>query len=1287
MIRDKMCSHCPMMFQDKEECQRHCVNAHPETCEELPTTDVEDPLDIKLVRTALKDTYREYEVALDNIEVEDVNALFLAIRKKYKKVVKIMLKKYKNFKMQFRINCQFYKEDAGIITYAFMPMESFNFVVENDHYANYAFRTALSNFNVRIEDFQENGSGWIFQRLNEFSLLFSEYQAFIGRGNLFPLPPLLCRKRQSILNVPGDDEFCFLRCLIAALYKDQIPRGSNRKKTLTTRKFYDERMDQLHNELDMTGIHFPFNVRQAEKFERQNPQYGLNIFLYDENTDEVEPQFDVNNTSDNLIPESELSEEILNYDFERAPESYKEKILIYKSLRKNIYPVKVCKQKRDFIIDIMLVQNGDEGHYILIEDLLSLMKKPNSTQRFMCRYCLQTFDKQAETHEQYCAALDRMRTDFPEKKFLMWEKYKNTIPLQFLGAMDFESRLVPINISKGNTRKTRQHIAAGYAWAICDQKGKLVSHKKYVAKNDTESVAENMLLELLAEADKVAEKVGNWNKEANELAKKSNAQAHPFKPNEVCGFCKERIISLENKRYVRHHQHYPPYKFEFYAHPTCNAVAQTSRKLVVLAHNLRGYDSHFLIKACAKKSIEHKVEVIGTSSEKFFAVFVGKNLVFIDSLNFFSASLETVANTMDKETDFPLSREYFMNKYHDDAKVELMLRKGVYPYDFFTDLSKYDETELPPAKDFYDSLGNKDVDPNDYKHAQKVWSELEVKDLREYTEIYNISDVLLLLDCFNKLRKVFMSNFGLDPGHFFSLPHLTWECALKKTNAKLDYIKDPSMMVWLESAVRGGVASGLEYRAAKANNPHIPGHDPTKKNSFIMVHDVNNLYGKALCSFLPTKNFEWFTEAKLEEVRKDPKMYVTGIPDEGKFGCFLEVDLVFDKEIHDKLQGLTPVPYKRRVEFEEFSPGQQDLARNLGITDNTINAKRLLADLHPKKNYVVHYRVLKMYLALGIRITKVHKGLQFKQKAVLRPYLTRLAELRAQAVSKFEQNMWKLASNACYGKSVESVRNRCRFVIIQDRERALRYNRKPTVSQVILLNSEKEGEDIAIIRLKKLHVILDKPIYLGITVLDESKKIMYDWYYNYAQPKWGNGLHTLATDTDSLISLIETDNVYQDMFDDRDYFDMSDYNPTDDVWKNYYCKDNKKVLGVMKDENANKCVASFIFLRPKMYMYDVVSRTGADITGSNSFLVGEIKNYLEALEQPIQRQVRCTSIRSERHEIFTMILTKKGLSSFEQKRYVLPDNIATLPYGHYKISHEDNMPKHVYDEIELMDTT
>lgn len=100
------------------------------------------------------------------------------------------------------------------------------------------------------------------------------------------------------------------------------------------------------------------------------------------------------------------------------------------------------------------------------------------------------------------------------------------------------------------------------------------------------------------------------------------------------------------------------------------------------------------------------------------------------------------------------------------------------------------------------------------------------------------------------------------------------------------------------------------------------------------------------------------------------------------FGCLFEVDLVFGKENHDKFQELTPVPYKLKIGFEELFPGQQDLVRKLGITDSTVDAKRLLADFHLKKNCVVHYRVLSVY-KLGIRLTKVHNGFQFRQKVVL----------------------------------------------------------------------------------------------------------------------------------------------------------------------------------------------------------------------------------------------------------------------------------------------------------------
>lgn len=175
------------------------------------------------------------------------------------------------------------------------------------------------------------------------------------------------------------------------------------------------------------------------------------------------------------------------------------------------------------------------------------------------------------------------------------------------------------------------------------------------------------------------------------------------------------------------------------------------------------------------------VELIGQSAEKFFAVMIGPNLMFLDSNNFFQSSLDKVVNSLNKQTAFPLTRKFFEDQFKDPAKVELMLKKGTYPYDYMTSVERYKEEQLPPPEAFHNELYQSDVTEEEYQHAQTVWNELGVKNLGEYTRIYNMQDTLLLLDAFNNLRGVFYSQFGIDPLNTWSLPHLTWQCMLKYT--------------------------------------------------------------------------------------------------------------------------------------------------------------------------------------------------------------------------------------------------------------------------------------------------------------------------------------------------------------------------------------------------------------------------------------------------------------------------------------------------------------------------
>jgi hypothetical protein len=189
-----------------------------------------------------------------------------------------------------------------------------------------------------------------------------------------------------------------------------------------------------------------------------------------------------------------------------------------------------------------------------------------------------------------------------------------------------------------------------------------------------------------------------------------------------------------------------------------------------------------------------------------------------------------------------------------------------------------------------------------------------------------------------------------------------------------------------------------------------------------------------------------------------------------------------------------------------------------------------------------------------------------------------------------------------------------------------------------------------------------------MTILDISKTIMYSFHYDNIIKKYANRARLLMTDTDSLIYHITTADVYTDMMMDIDAYDTSEY-PQDHPLFN---TKNKKVLGKMKDEYKGRLIKEFVGLRPKMYsILDVDNAEKKTAKGISYRTTAKLRHaeYLSALKEEKQSTVTMQQIRSYNHEIYSIQLTKTGLSPYDDKRYVLDDKVSTLAYGHYAIDY------------------
>ena len=170
-------------------------------------------------------------------------------------------------------------------------------------------------------------------------------------------------------------------------------------------------------------------------------------------------------------------------------------------------------------------------------------------------------------------------------------------------------------------------------------------------------------------------------------------------------------------------------------------------------------------------------------------------------------------------------------------KFVLLLRKGVYPYEYMDSWERFDETSLPDKKYFYSELNLEDISDKDYLHAQKVWDVFEIRNLGEYHDLYVQTDTLLLADVYEKFRDKCIEIYGLDPSYFLSAPGLAWQACLKKTNVNLELLTDIDMLLMIEAGIRGGMCQSI-HRYAKANNKYMKNYDKSIESSYLMHLDA-----------------------------------------------------------------------------------------------------------------------------------------------------------------------------------------------------------------------------------------------------------------------------------------------------------------------------------------------------------------------------------------------------------------------------------------------------------------
>ena len=549
------------------------------------------------------------------------------------------------------------------------------------------------------------------------------------------------------------------------------------------------------------------------------------------------------------------------------------------------------------------------------------------------------------------------------------------------------------------------------------------------------------------------------------------------------------------------------------------------------------------------------INAIPNNMEKYMAFMLGNHLTFLDSFQFMSSSLEKLVNNLSKE-----ALKYTSKMFKGD-KLDLMAQKGVYPYDYMDSFNRFEETQLPNKEDFYSILNDEHISDEDYEHAKRVWNKLKCKTMGDYHDHYLKSDILLLSDVFENFRKTCLEYHKLDPCHYFTSPGLSWDAMLKMTNIKLELMTDIDMFQFIEKGMRGGI-SYIANRYSEANNKHMTNFDENKPSKYIMYLDANNLYGWAMSQYLPTGGFRWMTQKQID------KTNLVKYKKDSQKGLILEVDLEYPKELHDLHNDYPLAAEKLKVTESMLSKYCKKIADKYGISTGLVS--KLIPTLGKKEKYVLHYRNLQLYIDLGLKVTKVHRVLEFDQSPWLKQYIDFNTEKRKNAKNAFEKDFFKLMNNSVFGKTMENIRKRVDVRLVTDEKKLLKMTSKPTY-----VSSKIFNENLVAVHKIKETLTLNRPAYVGMCILDLSKTLMYDFHYNYIKKNYENKAKLLFTDTDSLTYEIEAKDVYQDFWKDKEMFDNSDYNEN----SLFFDKTNKKVIGKFKDEAAGIPITEFVGLR------------------------------------------------------------------------------------------------------------
>lgn len=1215
---------------------------------------------VKIIKekNRFKSRYSQFIINND-FNINNIKEFMLRVRKAVLIKIEKYRRKHNNVKVNLNLNCAYINKRNDVFYHNFQT-KNLIFLNSSNKYDLYDdFIEQILNRHENLSD-ENIGSDWVLESINYLNININRLE-LIGGSSYIELPDHI-KNKKAIINVKNEDQRCFLYTIASYIInaKDNPHRPS----------IYNNLTNNLEKCLNKK-INFPVKHNENE--------FKKIIKL-------------INNS--NIL-------------------DYKISIGVYNLIKKKIYPSYIPKEICDKHIDILFFTKRNKSHYCWIKNLSKLIVNQYNKDEhkiYICRKCFtkKTTIEKLKEHILYCNSNEPVKVNMPNiyNNNLYFNKYYTQNEIPFAIYADFEAIIK--KFKKEDLLKTS---------IIKESEHKAITNVLYIKHNNKINYKEKTNFKFFGEDcakqffNKLKEICINIHK--NYLSKFNNYQLNKdeliiFNKSDICEICDKKINEnpkildkeLENNKkiikkiyyYLKQNRQvnkifltkieeinkkiininnqieYNKIEKNYYRDRitgeykgTCHLICKEELNkninfIPIYFHNLSGYDAHLLIKEFGNDFDD--IKVIPKTDEKYisFSKIVKYNinkkveLRFLDSFKFLPNSLSNISKIL-KYNDFSELKKWFNNYLNKDKfkglqteikknMFRLIRKKLSYPYDYMDNINKYYEKNLPDKINFYNKLTKENISNKEYRNTKKIWDLFKIENMLEFTLLYNNIDVLLLTDIFENFRKLSLKEYKLDPCWYYTTPSLAWSAMLKNTDINLELLTNYDMLMMFENGKRGGI-SQCSNRFSRANNKYMgKKYKIFNKSSFIQYIDANNLYGGGMSRYLPYANFKW----------ENPKYFnynkIIKFNDKIKTGYIFDVDLEYPKELHDYHKDLPYCP------------------------ENIINNKKttkLFTTLYDKNNYIIHYSNLKQALESGLKLKKINRVISFSQLDWMKVYIDKNTNLRKKSKTDFEKDFFKLMNNSVFGKTMMNIRNHINVKLISEGGKYTKYVSKNNYNKSVFFD-----DNLAAIHLTKIEIFFNQPIYIGVCILELSKTIIYDFFYKLKKI-YNDKIKLLYCDTDSLIIEVFTDDIFEDMKDNINYYDTSDIKFNKDQIKiNNTLKDfpkvNKKVLNKFKDEMNGKIIEEFIGLSSKMYSIKIYNKIN-EINKAKGVKKNVIKheNYKKCLFNKKILIIEQNNIISEKHKLYTINQKKIGLSYFDDKR-IFTDTCwsATLPWGYYK---------------------